>query len=439
MARFRLVEQVSGRPNDHRNSQQLATIHDTDKPSPSPSGKKFRIKIRGPAKRIERVYRSAKLRYRDVKKILVLYSEEEQVAILKHFRHYAVRSAQLKLLQTRSSRFWSLPTCIILAVLCSSPFLVRGMSSSPSAYAAAGEAEMIVIVVVLAVCIPFLIAMRSRKTSAYIPNIAYVAGAIAVAAIFLPNQYRHFSNEVFNGTGPKYFLFVLTLEIFIASISFVLVALIIILAIPFAFRQHQDVLIANHLIDCELQLARGSIKFSDPDNKRRICHQLEQAASYLENGIPRAIALPDPRAKLAIQQRCQASAAQLRNIQTSVIIANDDTIDNVKRQISLFIAAIVQGKYDLLPAANSLEAQTRDRKTAYLQILKTTIVAIIPFACLLGVKYAGIKISAGFSDWATVIAIIWASITFISLLDPLYKARLTTIQDFISAIRGKDS
>jgi hypothetical protein len=66
------------------------------------------------------------------------------------------------------------------------------------------------------------------------------------------------------------------------------------------------------------------------------------------------------------------------------------------------------------------------------------LVAIVPIGCLIGAKLAGLKLSGQLADWAIIVAVAWAAITLISILDPAYKAKIDDIRNIVSIMRGSN-
>jgi heme exporter protein D len=167
--------------------------------------------------------------------------------------------------------------------------------------------------------------------------------------------------------------------------------------------------------------------------KARISNLLEGAARVMKDDIPRAVSLPDPQARSILQERCECAAASLRIMQVSVALAENDTLEELKQAIKLFISAIATGNYSNLPGTSPTPSREM-RVNRFVQLGKTTIVALIPFACLVITHYAGLPLSSRFNNWAIVISLLWAALTFVSFLDPLYKSRIEEVQSIIPFI-----
>jgi hypothetical protein len=61
---------------------------------------------------------------------------------------------------------------------------------------------------------------------------------------------------------------------------------------------------------------------------------------------------------------------------------------------------------------------------------------LLPLIVLFGARRGGLRLAPGFENWAITIAMIWAAVACITLLDPLYANRIKTVREFIDAFRG---
>jgi hypothetical protein len=177
--------------------------------------------------------------------------------------------------------------------------------------------------------------------------------------------------------------------------------------------------------------------FDSVTGKAAICDYLEGAAEYLQVKLPSALSLADPFAKSSLQEKCNDSAAYLRKLQVQVVLADDSTLSDLQVIVARYIAIFIESKYGLLPTeASSGFRQTMMQKI--IRILKTLLIAIIPIGCLVGIRYAGIKLSGPLNDWVIIVALLWAIVSFISLMDPAYKSRIEDMSNILSAFRRQD-
>ena len=202
--------------------------------------------------------------------------------------------------------------------------------------------------------------------------------------------------------------------------------------------RHPDTVIISMLVGLIHDLGSRPLRFGDVRFKADVCHTLQNASSYLQNAIPRVMKISDDAMNRTLKEQLNSSATHLRQMQLWVVFANEKTADDLRDGITYYINAVALGQYDLLPTATSAVPRS-NRIHTIASFSRAILVALIPIGCIIGARYAGLSLSTQFTGWAIVVAITWAAITLISALDPLYKARLTDVRDFISVFRGKDN
>ena len=139
------------------------------------------------------------------------------------------------------------------------------------------------------------------------------------------------------------------------------------------------------------------------------------------------------------KRKCGAAAVAIRELEIRIAFADSSKFAAVQEVIAHVVEVICTGTYDVtIGAGFEFEQVARPALSSRVKSAsKTIVVGIIPIAVILGLRYGGIELSSQFNNWAVAVAVVWAVITFVSALDPLYSNKLRTIQDFISALRGK--
>src|ERR1039457_69851 len=183
------------------------------------------------------------------------------------------------------------------------------------------------------------------------------------------------------------------------------------------------------------QLEEGEVKPSDARVKAMMFRDLQLAAKYLETGIPIAMNIRDWEAAQRFKERCHSGAVELRDIEARIALADDGMIDSIRKLVVQYISIVTQGKYGLLPTAAPAVAE-EPKTSAFVRISRNVLVAIIPLGCLIGARFAGLKISGQLADWTIIVAVAWAAITLISTLDPAYRTKIDDIHNIVSIMRG---
>jgi hypothetical protein len=185
-------------------------------------------------------------------------------------------------------------------------------------------------------------------------------------------------------------------------------------------------------------MAEGNVKFSHLDTKNYIITHLERAAVCLSFGIQHSTALPSIASRAILQEKCSGAAAAIRALQIPVMFPDSKTLEPLRDTVARTIVIVVRDNLDLLPRETAAAVEHHGL-SRIIPVLRTIIIGIIPSAVLFATHYSGLSLSSTFNNWAILATILWAVITLLSLLDPLYATRIKTMGDLISAFRGKDT
>lgn len=177
----------------------------------------------------------------------------------------------------------------------------------------------------------------------------------------------------------------------------------------------------------------------DLSSRARISSYLEHAAQVMKRDVPKAMSLPDLQARVILQEKCDNAAANLRIMQVAIALTEENALEHLKRSITTFIGAIAVGNYSTQPNCSNLSdvqatVPNEGRVSHLVRIGKIVTVAVIPIAFLVIARFAGLQLSEAFNNWAVVISLLWAAITIISVLDPLYKSRIEEVKGIIPFI-----
>jgi hypothetical protein len=389
-------------------------------------------------RRTKSIFKNAKKIYENAL-VTLQYSKSDDVEALRNsLRHYAVQGAALKARERFLSISLSLPFVLIAYSFIVAAYLGLGIGTSlqagvGAAVASAGVAGILAFPIARAFKQP-------GKQSLYIFLLALTIFSVTMVVshaphkpwIEIPNASHHTPNS---GIIDDFILLAVAAAA-LAAVQY-LSALSFTLVITPGRKRNSNVVIVDILISILKMLARKTSRSDDISTRAWICSHLQYAANYLEEGVPRALALPDPSMRQTLQEKLTSGAAYLREIQLWIALAKDEAQNDARDAIAHCIELIAQGKYDSIPAGTL--ARLENSKTSKLVGFgRALVVAVVPFGCLIGIRYAGLKLSSDFTGWAVVISLAWAAITLISAIDPLYKTRLKDMQDLIATIRGKE-
>ena len=389
-------------------------------------------------RRMRNVFKGAKRNYKNALITLQYSKTDNTEALCKSLRHYAVLDTTLLRRERVISRILGLVIGllyygIVIGLLFE---LESGISVNVGFVSLLGS-----VVAALVICYPISKILKnpgSQVLACFLVALV-IFGATMVGShiphkswIIIPHASNLNSRSI---VIDGFVLFAASVATFgvIAGLSAIAFTFI---TVPGRMR-NPNIVVIDTLVGVLTQLDKKTSSATDMATKAAICHHLQFAATYLEEGVPRALALPDPGTRQVLQQKLTSSATYLREIQLWVALAKDETQNDTCDAIAHYIDLIAQGKYDLLP--NGTLAMSSRSKTSKLATFgRTLAVAVVPFGCLIGARYAGLQLSSEFTGWAVVVTLAWAAITLVSAIDPLYKTRLKDMQDLIATIRGKD-
>jgi hypothetical protein len=178
------------------------------------------------------------------------------------------------------------------------------------------------------------------------------------------------------------------------------------------------------------------VKARSLNNRNDAILHLEYAAILIQIGVPRKFSAPNAITQSILRKKCETAAAAIRELEAKIAFADKGLENNIRESIAVVAASICLGTYDVQPQddLNQVSHASFIRKIG--RASRTAVIGMLPIAVILTFRYADIKLSPQFNNWAIAIAIIWAVVTFVSALDPLYAKRLKDVQSFVSAFRG---
>jgi hypothetical protein len=393
-------------------------------------------------RRLTRLYSRAKHKYRLASKtVLYWVPEQNKHEVRAGLRRYAIRLTVLEEKNTRIDLlfFW---VAITIAIIPFFWIFISPFSSAELRSLTAVPPDFFNSVVALAIYfVPGLIAvilgpiLNGSVRSVVGTIVAFGVGGAVAATSTSQTGFPAPWKVVSHGSTELYILTFFTLgcaQIIVLYCLALLSSLVtdrrLLLGAP-AYKMVDELTLAMS------HLAGRRMEFTDVTNRREIIRHLERAATYLDQGLPRATAIPNPGGQSFLADRCHRSASAIRELEIQVALPGVDTLEELKRTIANIVEIVVQGRYDLLPTTISAdESINLVRRIA--SIARSFVVAIIPAVTLIILRFSGLKLTSQFNNWAIVVVTVWGAVTFISLLDPLYSNRIKTVQDFVSAFRG---
>jgi hypothetical protein len=267
--------------------------------------------------------------------------------------------------------------------------------------------------------------------------VLFAAASLAVAFIWAPISFSRSSHFVSDGSGWQFDTWALA-----GVATYMLIGYVFLMA---SVRQYltrkylriaPDALTIRNLISV-LEHLNSHGRAVELTEKALAIQHLEQAAVCIEIGMPRAFAIPRKPASQEVVDKCLGAAAEMRQLQAAVALAVNEPMANVRPRLTHIIEIIASGSLSKLPVADVVAKAHFKRIRILGESIKLCIVASIPGALIVGLRYINVRFPPGLYSWAVAGAIVWAAITLISMLDPLYATRLKAIAEAASIVRGR--
>jgi hypothetical protein len=176
------------------------------------------------------------------------------------------------------------------------------------------------------------------------------------------------------------------------------------------------------------RLERIDRKSSQLGERRETMFFLERASSIIEHHLPRRLASGDAETDKKIQQRFLAIAGALRNSKLVLFGWRRGDLDALSRKVAAALLFAVTGRYSELPVTATATATPRPgRRDRMRNGGHLLLRAFLPGAVVVALALAPIGISQTIIRYGSVIAGLWALLTVLGSLDPLYGEKVNTI------------
>ncbi|MEU8117172.1 hypothetical protein AB0C21_00510 [Spirillospora sp. NPDC049024] len=184
-------------------------------------------------------------------------------------------------------------------------------------------------------------------------------------------------------------------------------------------------------------------RYADLKYRNRAILQLHRAAYFLENGIPRIVRCPSASQHEQVKERCARSAEALRGLELRLALSDQEARQEVSSQLRAVVRAVLTSDYGALILVEARSSGKRKRFAVQIyRTMQTLIVGIVPLGVIVACNALGVKLSQTWGNAATIFAIGWAVVTYLALVDPSYRTKISTIQEMTSlfkiGIRGTE-
>ena len=301
-------------------------------------------------RRTKSTFRRAKVLYKNALTVLEYSKSDDVEALRSGLRHYAVLCAS----SLRRERVISIITIpfivlayygVIIAVA-----LALGAQNSRSQYIPI----FFVSIGASLLCVIFMLRMLKGFKSRLI---GYLLLSLAIFGVTMAASHGPYQPLIYipNANNASFHDIIIDCAVlFAASIAtYGLVSIgggsIFTLIITPARKRNADIVIINTLTGILQMLGKKKSNSANIGTKAEVCQALQFAADYLEEGVPRALDLPDPATRKILQAKLADSAGYLHEMQLRVALAKEEALNNICNEIAYFIELITRGNTTHFP------------------------------------------------------------------------------------------
>ena len=165
--------------------------------------------------------------------------------------------------------------------------------------------------------------------------------------------------------------------------------------------------------------------------------QLERAARALAKDVPRCLNASDPVTSQWLSGRALGMAASIRQLKMALLTPREGSRAYVEDEIWRRLDAILTGRFDELAWTDvSHTGDPGDLRTRVGSWVRTFVIVLGPLIALSIVQLTAFAIERPYADWLRFGAVIWALVSLMIRLDPLFTATLDAAGKLRSALPG---
>jgi hypothetical protein len=215
----------------------------------------------------------------------------------------------------------------------------------------------------------------------------------------------------------------------------VFISLVVVSAVPLSllrsrmFDRVTDGLILYRLIVLMQLVEVHKSEWSEPGFKMKVFSELDRLSYYLADMLSRQYRTRDEMFNLWVTDRGKRMARYVRDLKKCVAMPRPDTQDAFLRAIVQMLTCAGAGVWDEFPTSDDDgAANERNRLGTVLHFLRNLVTALAPISVIMVLNRTGVKVPDPIGPYLALASLIWAVFGTISLLDPLFAARLETLR-----------
>jgi hypothetical protein len=178
-------------------------------------------------------------------------------------------------------------------------------------------------------------------------------------------------------------------------------------------------------------------QWDEPWFKKEIVARLERLATYIEEYFPLQMKCKDPFTDFWLKTQTHQMAAFFRALKTWILVPKSDTRLQFKAQIQHSLVCALNGEWDGLQRIEPEKISPFKAWKAKLNIIFRALIAgVIPPLVLLVIQRTPLAVKGMLADYLAFGVIIWMVLTLISVLDPSYSEKVSTLKNIASVLSG---
>lgn len=170
--------------------------------------------------------------------------------------------------------------------------------------------------------------------------------------------------------------------------------------------------------------------------RQRLVNKLYLAAATIAKALPNATRLAHLEGRTVVREHYKRASAAMQLGAVWIALPSEDNLVRLRESLVKATYAVMRGMYHDLPTVEPSRESTVGRLRRFLRFLRTLTIGAIPIIFVLIANLAGISLDTALGDGFKVGAIVWAAVTYVSLLDPLLSKKVELAQGISGLLPG---
>ena len=193
---------------------------------------------------------------------------------------------------------------------------------------------------------------------------------------------------------------------------------------------YPDLLIIDRLLTMLSHVENNTIAWNKLRFKQHLLFNTEQIAALMQHDLPLQLKSGDIATDLWISERFRKIAAAIRGLKKWIVTPKSDTREQFKEHLANCLIYAASGDWDSFEQS---EPEKLSHPQHWRSQIGTTVRVIIsgttPIFIWGIVQQTVLAIEGAIAEYVTIGVILWAVITFLTSLDPLYGSKITAIRE----------